>query len=272
MAFALRRLGTAFANTTRFRLPGTPVRSSFARNMAYRPQPLEGAFQKYLDLDQRGAVVATYVWIDGTGEGLRSKSRTVNRKPQSLSDLSRWLFDGSSTGQAVGKNSDVFLHPVATYADPFLRGDNILVLCECYSSDGSPSATNHRHTCSKAMDKVKDFEPWFGMEQEYTLLDPVDDYPYGWPKNGFPAPQGPYYCAVGADRVFGRQVMEAHYRACLFAGINISGTNAEVMPGQVSSGDGGRGGGLFGTSSFHKAAQWPCCMRRYVRERELVPN
>ena len=238
MAFALRRLGTAFANTTRFRLPSTPVRSSIARIMTHRPQALEGAFQKYLELNQRGAVIATYVWIDGTGEGLRSKSRTVDGKPKSFSDLSRWLFDGSSTGQAVGKNSDVFLHPVAMYADPFLRGDNVLVLCECYSSDGSPSPTNHRHSCSKAMENAKDADPWFGIEQEYTLLDPVDDYPYGWPKNGFPGPQGPYYCAVGADRVFGRQVMEAHYRACLYAGIKISGTNAEVMPAQVSTGDG----------------------------------
>lgn len=232
MAFALRRLGTAFANTTRFRLPSTPVRSSIARIMTHRPQALEGAFQKYLELNQRGAVIATYVWIDGTGEGLRSKSRTVDGKPTSFSDLSRWLFDGSSTGQAVGKNSDVFLHPVAMYSDPFLRGDNVLVLCECYSSDGSPSPTNHRHSCSKAMENAKDAEPWFGMEQEYTLLDPVDDYPFGWPKNGFPGPQGPYYCAVGADRVFGRQVMEAHYRACLYAGIKLSGTNAEVMPAQ----------------------------------------
>jgi len=43
---------------------------------------------------------------------------------------------------------------------------------------------------------------------------------------------GPYYCGVGADRVFGRDILEAHYRACLYAGINISGTNAEVMPAQ----------------------------------------
>ena len=28
--------------------------------------------------------------------------------------------------------------------------------------------------------------------------------------------------------------MEAHYRACMFAGVNIAGTNAEVMPAQVN--------------------------------------
>ena len=47
---------------------------------------------------------------------------------------------------------------------------------------------------------------------------------------------GPYYCGVGANKVYGREVMEAHYRACLYAGVKISGTNAEVMPAQVSSG------------------------------------
>ena len=44
---------------------------------------------------------------------------------------------------------------------------------------------------------------------------------------------GPYYCAVGADKILGRGVVEAHYRACLYAGVKISGTNAEVMPAQV---------------------------------------
>ena len=47
--------------------------------------------------------------------------------------------------------------------------------------------------------------------------------------------QGPYYCGVGANRVYGRKVVEAHYKACLYAGIKIAGSNAEVMPSQAST-------------------------------------
>jgi glutamine synthetase len=69
------------------------------------------------------------------------------------------------------------------------------------------------------------------MQQEYTLFNLDGVTPLGWPKDGYPKPQGPYYCGAGADRIFGRAVPEAHYRACLYAGIPISGINAEVMPG-----------------------------------------
>jgi len=186
--------------------------------------------KRYLELDQGGKVQAEYVWIDGSG-GLRCKTTTVTKKVEDIGSLRIWDFDGSSTGQAPGHDSDVYLRPAAIFRDPFRGGDNILVLAETYNSDGTPNRTNYRHHAKKVMDAVKEQEPWFGLEQEYTLFD-SDDKPYGWPKGGFPGPQGPYYCGVGTGRVFARDLIEAHYRACLYAGINISGINAEVMPSQ----------------------------------------
>lgn len=176
-------------------------------------------------------ILATYIWVDGTGEFVRSKTRTVDFRPKHPSELPIWNFDGSSTYQAEGSNSDIYLHPCAMYQDPFNKGDNKIVMCETYKYNKKPTETNHRKTCLEAMQKAADQHPWFGIEQEYTLLD-MDNHPFGWPKNGFPGPQGPYYCGVGANKVFGRDIVEAHYRACLFAGIQICGTNAEVMPSQ----------------------------------------
>ncbi|TKR89444.1 hypothetical protein L596_013544 [Steinernema carpocapsae] len=177
--------------------------------------------------------VCTYVWIDGSGENLRCKQRTMAKKPKSVEELPVWNFDGSSTGQASGvTNSDVLLKPVAIYRDPFRLGNCLLVMCETLTSEGLPHATNYRHKCAEVMQRVEAEKPWFGMEQEYTMLD-ADGHIFGWPKQGFPGPQGPYYCGVGPQKVFARDVVEAHYSACLYAGIQISGTNAEAMPGQT---------------------------------------
>ena len=113
-------------------------------------------------------------------------------------------------------------------------------MCECWSIDRindtiTPTNTNFRHFSNEIFEKAKDQEIWFGIEQEYTLFSIDGSYnkwPLGWPQGGFPGPQGPYYCGAGADLAFGRVIMDAHYKACLHAGVKIAGTNGEVMPGQ----------------------------------------
>lgn len=175
--------------------------------------------------------LATYIWIDGSGEHLRCKTRTLNEPPRHIEAYPVWHYDGSSCGQARGGDSDLFLRPVAEFQDPFFGGNSRLVLCDTLTSRLEPTATNNRAECFEIMQSIEDTEPWFGMEQEYLLLD-RDGHPLGWPKNGYPGPQGPYYCGVGADRIFGREVIDTHYMACLNAGIEIGGTNAEVTPGQ----------------------------------------
>jgi glutamine synthetase len=149
----------------------------------------------YLALPQGDKIQAEYVWIDGDG-GLRCKTTTVNEKVTDIGKLRVWDFDGSSTNQAPGHDSDVYLRPAAIFKDPFRGGDNILVLAETYNNDGTPNRTNYRHHAAKVMEQAKEHIPWFGLEQEYTLFD-ADGSPYGWPKGGFPGPQGPYYCGAG---------------------------------------------------------------------------
>eukprot|EP00245_Coleochaete_scutata_P007490 TRINITY_DN22912_c0_g1_i1.p1 TRINITY_DN22912_c0_g1~~TRINITY_DN22912_c0_g1_i1.p1 ORF type:complete len:367 (+),score=67.64 TRINITY_DN22912_c0_g1_i1:121-1221(+) len=176
-------------------------------------------------------VIAEYIWIGGSGTDIRSKARTLTGPITSPSQLPKWNYDGSSTGQAPGDDSEVILYPQAIYKDPFRRGNNILVMCDCYTPAGVPLPTNKRAAAAEIFEKVKEHVPWFGIEQEYTLLS-TENWPLGWPKNGYPGPQGPYYCGVGADKAWGRDIMDAHYKACIYAGITISGTNGEVMPGQ----------------------------------------
>ena len=114
------------------------------------------------------------------------------------------------------------------------------MLCETYTWENTsyknlvPANTNFRVFAKQIFDAGKDEEPWYGIEQEYTILTSQNKFetrPLGWPSHGFPGPQGPFYCSVGGNCSFGRAIADAHYKACLYAGIKISGTNAEVMPG-----------------------------------------
>ena len=177
-------------------------------------------------------VMAEYIWIDGhqPTAKLRSKTKVLDKKVNDVSELPEWGFDGSSTRQAEGHFSDCLLRPVYFLKDPIRGGDNILVMCEVFNADGTVHESNKRAALREVAEKYADQDAWFGIEQEYTFFDGIK--PLGWPDNGFPAPQGGYYCGVGSDEVFGREIVEDHMDACLIAGINISGINAEVMPGQ----------------------------------------
>lgn len=176
--------------------------------------------------------IAEYVWIDGYSptSGLRSKAKVIAGPVKSLADIPEWGFDGSSTRQAEGKSSDCALVPVAYVKDPIRGGKNILVMCEVMNADGSVHPSNTRARLRELAATHAAQKPLFGIEQEYTLY--VGDRPAGWPKRGYPAPQGDYYCAVGAEKVAARALVERHLDACLKAGIAICGVNAEVLLGQ----------------------------------------
>lgn len=181
-------------------------------------------------------ILAEYLWIDGAQptQEVRSKARVVHVKQGQKVDLQsfpEWSFDGSSTNQAAGHDSDCLLKPVNFLKDPIRGGDNYLVMCEVLSPDGSPHPSNTRALLRKVLEAGgQAHAPWIGFEQEYALFQ--NGRPLGWPAAGFPSPQGPYYCGVGADKVIGRELVERHTRACLDAGIMIYGINAEVMLSQ----------------------------------------
>jgi glutamine synthetase len=174
-----------------------------------------------------------YVWLDGyTPEpNLRSKVKVINIPHEegrvNLNDCPEWSFDGSSTRQAEGKFSDCILEPVRVYENILNKGylKSFFVLCEVMYPDGTPHITNTRADVG-----FEEEDLWFGFEQEYTIYH--NGRPLGFPKNGYPEPQGKYYCGVGNGQVHGREFVDNHMEMCIKAGIDITGTNAEVLLGQ----------------------------------------
>jgi glutamine synthetase len=84
------------------------------------------------------------------------------------------------------------MKPRALYKDPFRLGDHVLVMCDTYTPAGAALPTNTRAPAMNAFSGKEDEVPWFGLEQEYTLFNLDQTTPLGWPKGGFPGPQGPY--------------------------------------------------------------------------------
>jgi glutamine synthetase len=182
--------------------------------------------------------VAEYIWTDVQGIP-RSKSRVLpagDDDKVSLSSFPIWNYDGSSTGQAETLDSEVWLMPRSIYRDPFIGHPNAyLVLCETYEPSNEPHATNTRAAARQVHEAVKaEHDPWFGIEQEFFLLDTTSGRPLGFPSHHLQQPraQGPFYCGVGDANALGRKFVTAAYLTCLDAGVKVCGMNGEVAPGQ----------------------------------------
>lgn len=163
-----------------------------------------------------------YIWLDGykPEPNLRSKTKILT-DILDVENLPIWSFDGSSTMQAEGKNSDCMLKPVKMFKDPE-RKNGYLVLCEVMNPDLTPHSTNTRNVLEDNVDN------WWGFEQEYILTQ--NGVPLGF--SAGQAPQGKYYCGVGSENVAAREIVEKHLDLCLEAGLGITGINAEVLIGQ----------------------------------------
>jgi glutamine synthetase len=171
-----------------------------------------------------------YVWLDGHDtQNLRSKIKVLytNNLKLKLEDVPEWNFDGSSTKQAPGDDSECLLSPVRLYS--FTIGHHY-VLCEVLNSDGTPHVSNSRATLRDLEDNFNEAGFWWGFEQEYFITK--DKSPIGFPETGYPDPQGKYYCSVGGSNAIGRDIATRHLYNCLNLGIKLTGINAEVAPSQ----------------------------------------
>ena len=189
-----------------------------------------------------------YIWLDDK-QNYRSKTKIhitpvdngVEKEPFGFEALPMWNYDGSSTGQAEGGDSEVYIRPVYMVRDPFRRQcDSWLVLCDTWLPDGGPHPTNTRVNADKIFsnDVVKKEEPLFGLEQEFFIRKSKKGYPVGMTKNLYERAksgediQGPFYCGVGQGNCFERKCMDDTLQNLVDSGLNITGMNFEVAPGQ----------------------------------------
>jgi glutamine synthetase len=197
-----------------------------------------------------------YIWTDVNGN-LRSKTKIFKKKHKqdeeesksifssinksyasnssdklTLEELPYWNYDGSSTGQAEGHNSEVILKPIKMIPNPFYYRKHFLVLCETYLPNGEPHPTNTRVKASEVFtpENMELDNPTFGLEQEFFVFR----VPMGWKGQEETPRQGQYYCGLGGNSTFDlRKLAEEVIDKCLSVELNITGFNFEVAPGQI---------------------------------------
>lgn len=179
-----------------------------------------------------------YIWLGGNNE-IRMKSRTIESDSESIDcepDIPTWNYDGSSTGQAPSDgDTEVTLVPVYIKSSPYIPDKPysriVIAVCATYYSNGKPLPNNHYHFANEVFSQKQEEEPWFGLEQEYFIMDNYTQAPIGM-YDHVNTPQGQFYCGVGGLNSYGRGIVNQHYADCLYYGLKISGINQEVAVGQ----------------------------------------
>jgi glutamine synthetase len=183
--------------------------------------------------------ILEYIWLDANNK-FRSKVKVENQRISINSNcnlavccLETWNFDGSSTGQANGKDSEVFIKPYLILPNH----DNInpnyyYVFCECLNPDGTPHKTNTRASTYEffQQEEIQNLDPMFGIEQEFFVFN-NEGKPIVWTGE----PQGEYYCGNGEKNIHteSRNFLDNVIRILNGWNINVSGYNYEVAPGQM---------------------------------------
>jgi glutamine synthetase len=218
-------------------------------------------------MDNSQPSVIEYVWLDHDNQ-FRSKTRIMAGFDPSQDGIPIWNYDGSSTKQAIGTDSEVFIRPVSVCFDPFRgsAGNSYIALCDTWIVDKEASKKKNKvvyiahpdNTRAKAKvifdnKLVEKEEPWFGFEQEFFFTTRHDTGDTKRPQNErfFEAPvgmttfdgkewistsgkeQGDFYCGIGPNNINKRNVAE-YILNCLILSekIHCTGYNWEVAPGQ----------------------------------------
>jgi glutamine synthetase len=188
--------------------------------------------------DKHKAVIE-YIWIDGI-DNIRSKIRVMHNISNINSNMFEdliWNYDGSSTNQANSDgDSEVILQPCFICKNPLKKNDNncqnYILLCETLDSLGNPLPSNTRHLSAELFNaSSENYEPWFGLEQEYFLMNDnirksIDKLMANNPEFK-QSSNTTHYCGksiIHDERI----IAETHLNACIEAGLTISGINSEV--------------------------------------------
>ena len=149
LSLAIAGAANAFAPSASFARKSSTLSMSVLSTQTGQSSLDPSVTARYENLPIPGdKILAEYVWVDAEGN-TRSKTRTLpEKKCESVDTLPKWNFDGSSTDQAPGDDSEVILNPCRIFNDPFrIRPDgknNILVMCDTYTPAGEPLPSNTR--------------------------------------------------------------------------------------------------------------------------------